>query len=54
VEQAGIDYVKVSDGTADPACAAANGAVVEYALEHLLESPNCTRTFSAAVTAPPS
>ncbi len=50
LKQAGVERVHVTDGTDDPGCAAANGSVwtVAYALDHLLEHPNCTRAFSAS------
>lgn len=48
--QNGYTHVLVSDGDLDAACEAADGAVwtIEYALEHLLEHPNCVRSFKPA------
>ncbi len=46
-----IKQVRVHDGTDfDPICRQANGQIwdLDYALDHLLAHPNCTRSFSSA------
>lgn len=47
VMQAGFEKVDVVDGTDDPECAAANGAVwtIDRALNNPLGHPNCRRAF---------
>ncbi len=50
-ESAGVRNVDVFDGTDDPECGAANGSVwtVEFARDHKLEHPNCTRGFGPVI-----
>lgn len=47
--EAGVRRVKVFDGMEDdPECAEANGQVwtLDYAMEHVIEHPNCRRAFA--------
>jgi hypothetical protein len=51
-QKMGITHVKVHDGhDDDDACRAADGQIwtIEYAMEHLLQHPNCTRTFTPII-----
>lgn len=47
IQAGGAKGVKVFDGDHDGACAEANGQnwTFDYALEHLLQHPNCVRSF---------